>query len=102
MFLIIIAYLDIGTKTDSTAVGRQKFIDHFQDCGLAGAVIADDGYVFSLFNIKGQIFKQCESTKGFGKLFHMQHIIAADASGFQPKVHICTNFCRLIQYFYFI
>ncbi len=58
MFLIIVSDGYITAQMNLAGIGSDQFIDDLQDCGLAGSVIADDRYMFALFQFKIKMFEQ--------------------------------------------
>ncbi len=99
MLLIIVTDCHIAAQANLTCIGGHKFIDYFQDGGLAGAVITDNSHMFPFFDIEIQVLKQREGAERFREILHMQDIVAAGILGFQPKVHIGADLCRFLKDF---
>lgn len=51
MFLIVVTDMNPGSQSDRSGVRWKHGIDQFQECGFAGAVVADDGNTFSPFDL---------------------------------------------------
>ena len=65
-------------------------------------VIANQGYTFSTFDLKGDVTEKCLSGKRFGKTFHSKDIISADKSWFQGNAHLILNLLWFINALDFI
>ena len=99
MFLIIVSDGYITAQMNLAGIGSDQFIDDLQDCGLAGSVIADDRYMFALFQLKIKMFEQGKGAEGLRQIFHTKNVIAAGVLGFQLKVHVGAYLSGFVQDF---
>ena len=69
----------------------------FEDCGLAGPIVADDGDALAAFYLKVQIREECHAVETLGKLTDGENVISAGDAWFQRNVHRVVDFGRFFQ-----
>ena len=52
VFLIVITDFHIRAETERAAVSGNQVIQYFQKCGFAGAVVSDNGNMFSALDCR--------------------------------------------------
>ena len=102
MFLVIVTDLYLGTKGKLAGIGRNHLVQDLKQCGFSCSVIPNKGYSFTTLDLKRNILEKGLPRKSFGKLFHSQHIIAADEARLQGETHLIVYFSRFIQTLHFI
>ena len=88
MFLVIVAYVDIGSQTDMAFILAQKSVQDPEDRGLAGAVVSDHGHMLSPADVKTQSGEKRVPVEGLGQIFHCQHLPAAADTGGEFEMHV--------------
>ena len=91
MFLVVVADVDVGTKSDMSCVLSKQTVQDLQDGGLAGSVIADQSDMFSAPYVETQPGKQSVPVKGLGQTVDSQDFASASDAGRQFEVHVVTQ-----------